>query len=77
MRETRSGSHLRVDPVACQAHGVCVEALPEMIERDPWGYPLLAQQVVPERLLAHARRAVDLCPTLALKLVPAEQATRR
>ena len=77
MREPRSGPRLRVDPVACEAHGVCVEALPEMIEGDPWGYPVLSQHPVPERLLGHARRAVGLCPTLALKLVAADHATRR
>jgi ferredoxin len=59
---------LRVDPVACVAHGVCAELLPELIRRDPWGYPLVAPGPVPAHLLPLARRAVAACPTLALRL---------
>ena len=59
---------LRVNPVACEAHGVCAELFPERITMDPWGYPLIAPQPVPDELLGHARRAVAACPTLALLL---------
>jgi ferredoxin len=57
---------LRVNPIACTGHGMCAELLPEIIELDPWGYPILASPDVPRHLLDHARRAVDACPTLAL-----------
>lgn len=63
-----SGSSLRVNPIACKAHGVCIEMLPELIGRDPWGYPVVAERPVPAQLLGLARRAVDACPTLALLL---------
>ena len=33
---------LRVNPIACQAHGLCIELLPELIGADPWGYPIIA-----------------------------------
>jgi ferredoxin len=59
---------LRVNPVACEAHGVCAELFPERITLDPWGYPIIAGQPIPDELLAHARRAVAACPTLALLL---------
>jgi ferredoxin len=59
---------LRVNPITCQAHGVCAELFPERITMDPWGYPLIAPQPVPDELLGHARRAVAACPTLALLL---------
>ncbi len=59
---------VRVDPIACEAHGLCVELLPELIALDDWGYPMLADQPVPAGLLDHARRAVDACPRLALVL---------
>jgi ferredoxin len=59
---------LTVNPVACQAHGVCIELLPELITADPWGYPLIARGPVPPELLPLARRAVNACPTLALLL---------
>jgi ferredoxin len=59
---------LRVDPIACDAHGLCAELLPELIRLDDWGYPILQRPEVPPELRAHARRAVDACPTLALML---------
>jgi ferredoxin len=59
---------LRVDPIACRAHGLCAEALPELIELDEWNYPLLARGPVPAHLLPEARRAVAACPALALHL---------
>jgi len=59
---------LRVNPIACEAHGMCVELLPELITADPWGYPIIAPGPVPGHLLPLARRAVAACPTLALLL---------
>ena len=59
---------LRVDWPACKAQGLCHELLPELIDLDEWGYPLLVDEV-PDRLLAEARAAVRACPRLALRLV--------
>lgn len=59
---------VRVDPIACEAHGLCAELLPELIHVDDWGYPVLAAEPVPPGLLDHARRAVDSCPRVALAL---------
>jgi ferredoxin len=61
-------ARLRVNPIACKAHGLCAELLPEMIRLDDWGYPILDDEQVPSELLDLARRAVDACPTLALLL---------
>lgn len=61
-------TRLRVDPIGCRAHGLCQELLPELVELDEWGYPLLRDRPVPAELLAHARRAAAACPTLALRL---------
>ena len=71
---------LEVDPIACDAHGLCAELLPELIDVDEWGYPILADRPVPNALLKHARRAVTACPTLALRLAgerTPERAPRR
>ncbi|HKA97497.1 MAG TPA: ferredoxin [Streptosporangiaceae bacterium] len=57
---------LRVNPIACTGHGLCAELLPEIIELDPWGYPILSSSAVPAAVMEHAKRAVDTCPTLAL-----------
>jgi ferredoxin len=59
---------LRVNPIACGAHGLCIELLPELITADPWGYPIIAEGEVPHELIPLARRAVAACPTLALLL---------
>lgn len=64
----RGGYSLRVNPIACEAHGMCTELLPELITADPWGYPIVAPGYVPDDLLPLARRAVTACPTLALLL---------
>ncbi len=60
-------TELRVDPIACHAHGLCAELLPEIVELDEWGYPLIRGRV-PAHLTAEARQAVAYCPTLALRL---------
>ena len=58
---------LRVDPIACTAHGLCAELLPERITLDEWGYPIVGE--LPDRLIPLARRAAADCPTLALRVV--------
>ncbi len=62
---------LSVNPIRCEAHGWCAELLPELVELDDWGYPLIAAEPVPAELLEHARRAAAACPKLALKLARA------
>jgi ferredoxin len=61
---------LRVNPIACAAHGVCAELLPELIQLDPWGYPIVTSAEVSEDVALTARRAVAACPVLALRLEP-------
>jgi ferredoxin len=58
---------IEVNPIACTAHGLCADLLPELVQLDEWGYPMLADGV-PAHLEAHARRAVSACPALALRL---------
>lgn len=68
-RALDSGYRLEVDRIACDAYGTCAELLPEGIDLDEWGYPILAPGNVPAHLLDLAKRAVDGCPVLALRLV--------
>lgn len=60
--------HLRLDPIACEGHASCHELLPELIGLDRWGFPVVGGGPVPAALLGHARRAVKMCPRLALEL---------
>ncbi len=66
-------SRLHVDWTRCDGHGLCADLLPEVLTRDEWGFPVSRQPdaslEVDRGLVEHARRAVDLCPLLALKLV--------
>ena len=61
---------LTIDRIRCDGHGLCAELLPELIELDDWGYPILARGPIPEHLRDHARRAAAACPVLALRLEP-------
>jgi len=59
---------VRVNPIACEAHGLCAELLPERVQLDEWGYPIIDAKPVGGELERHARRAAAACPTLALLL---------
>jgi ferredoxin len=59
---------MRVNPIACEAHGMCAELLPERIALDEWGYPIVDSEPLTPALRDHARRAAQACPTFALLL---------
>jgi ferredoxin len=62
---------LRVDPIACEGHGLCAELFPERISLDDWGYPIVDPRPYGPELEKLAQRAVEACPVSALKLRPA------
>jgi ferredoxin len=68
---------IEVDPIKCDAHGLCAELLPEHIALDDWGYPVVDDRPVDPELESLARRAADACPTLALRLHTAAVEARR
>jgi ferredoxin len=74
-RTHQTGVQLVVDRIRCDGFGMCAELLPELIELDDWGYPIVAAGAVPDELLDHARRAVAVCPVLALRLAATPRAT--
>ena len=59
---------LRVDPIACDGHGLCAELFPERITLDDWGYPIVEDGDITGKLERHAKRAVAACPVRALTL---------
>lgn len=59
---------VRVDPIACDGHGLCADLLPERIKLDEWGYPIVDRTPVRGDTAAHARRALAACPKLALRM---------
>ena len=62
------GESIEIDRIRCDGHGLCAELLPERISLDDWGYPILKKGPVPEHLSELARRTIDVCPVLALRL---------
>lgn len=67
---------LEVDWTRCDGHGLCARLLPERIDADEWGFPVVSGEPVEDELVRHARRAVAACPRLALRLVPTAPARR-
>jgi len=61
-----SKTHIVVNWTTCVGHGMCAELVPELIRLDDWGYPIVDPRAVPPELEAHVKRAVEMCPTLAL-----------
>ena len=59
---------IRVNPIACEGHGLCAELFPERIAMDEWGYPIVDPSPIPPNLEGHAKRAAAACPVLALLL---------
>jgi ferredoxin len=69
------GQELIVDRIRCDGFGMCAELLPEVVALDDWGYPIVARDPLADELLELARRAVAVCPVLALRLRPVPHAT--
>jgi ferredoxin len=67
-----STAALHIDWTRCDGRGLCAELLPELLERDDWGYPLALdgspEIAVPRALRRYAADAVSACPVLALRL---------
>ncbi|HET7449512.1 MAG TPA: ferredoxin [Gaiellaceae bacterium] len=57
---------LRVDPIACDGHGLCAELFPERVSLDDWGYPIIDPTPIPGALERVGSRAIRQCPKRAL-----------
>jgi ferredoxin len=68
---------VRVNPIACEAHGMCAELLPERITLDQWGYPVIDERPVDGVAVEHAIRAARACPTFALLVERERERGRR
>jgi ferredoxin len=64
---------LTVDRIKCDGSGLCAELLPELIQQDDWGYPIIASGAIPEHLIPIAQHAVEDCPVLALAIRQVER----
>jgi ferredoxin len=65
-------TRLSIDWTRCEARGLCLELLPEVLTADDWNYPMASSEPpleVPAAVREHAEAAVRECPRLALRLV--------
>jgi ferredoxin len=67
-RSTRTREVLRIDPIACDGVGICAHVAPDLITADRWGYPIIRNGSLCDRLERQARAAVRACPHRALFL---------
>ena len=63
-----TGRRLSVDWTRCDGHGLCAHVVPELIRLDGNGYPAFPDTPVPTWLEPGARKAVSMCPALALRM---------
>ena len=49
---------VRVNPIACEGHGLCAELLPERIRLDEWGFPIIDPEPVTGQAARHGRGPV-------------------
>jgi NADH:ubiquinone oxidoreductase subunit F (NADH-binding)/ferredoxin len=61
-------SRLSVDWTRCRGHGLCAHLVPELVQLDGQGYPVFLDMPVPPWLRSEAQQAVQMCPSLALRL---------
>jgi NADH:ubiquinone oxidoreductase subunit F (NADH-binding)/ferredoxin len=64
-------ARLAIDWTRCRGHGLCAHIVPELVQLDRQGFPEMLDMPVPPWLERRARQAVEMCPALALRLVPA------
>jgi ferredoxin len=63
-----SSYRITLDMIACEGHGICAETFPERISLDDWGYPIIDSEPFDGASRDHAKRAVEMCPELALRV---------
>lgn len=69
-------TRLHIDWTRCDRRGLCVELLPELLDRDDWGYPLVRngsrEPDIDSSHVKYTKDAVKRCPRLALHLLDSE-----
>ena len=61
-------TRVRINPIACEAHGMCAELPPERITLDEWGYPIVDGRPLTPEQVEHAQMAARACPVFAVLL---------
>ena len=61
-------TRLEIDWTRCDGHGLCAALLPGRIAKDEWGFPIITTSAVRSSEETQVRRAIGVCPALALRL---------
>jgi len=64
---------LRVNRIKCDGYGHWAELLPERVELDSWGYPIISGKPLTPDLMKLAKKALFVCPVGALRLDDVEE----
>jgi ferredoxin len=59
---------IEIDWTRCDGHGLCAQLLPDRIVLDEWGFPIIASTPIRDDEQVNVRRAIGVCPALALRL---------
>lgn len=57
---------LGIDPIACDGLGMCAHQAPDVIQLDPWGFPVVSGVELEGAHVDQASRAIRACPRKAL-----------
>jgi ferredoxin len=59
---------IQVDWTRCDGHGLCAALLPDRVDLDEWGFPIIRRPALSAQDELDVRDAVAACPALALRL---------
>ncbi|MEU5881678.1 ferredoxin [Spirillospora sp. NPDC047279] len=65
---TGAEGRVAIDWSRCDGHGLCAYLVPELIQLDRYGFPVVLGTDVPSWLERDVQRAVAMCPALALRV---------
>ncbi|HEU5028368.1 MAG TPA: ferredoxin [Spirillospora sp.] len=58
-----------IDWSRCDGHGLCAYLVPELIQLDRYGFPVVLGSDIPSWMERDVQKAVAMCPALALRVV--------
>ncbi|WP_395107420.1 ferredoxin [Actinomadura sp. SCN-SB] len=76
---TGSEGRVAIDWSRCDGHGLCAYLVPELIQLDRYGFPVVLGSDIPVWMERDVQKAVAMCPALALRVTtdPPKGAARR
>ncbi|WP_433325584.1 ferredoxin [Spirillospora sp. CA-294931] len=66
---TGDEGQVAIDWSRCDGHGLCAYLVPELIQLDRYGFPVVLGTDIPPWMERDVQRAVAMCPALALRVI--------